>query len=787
MENMFDIKNGELKIPVRTLVEFLCRSGNIDNRFGGISDAAAMAAGSQAHRRIQRAMGPDYKSEVPLKYTEECDCYNIVIEGRADGIYEEDGISCIDEIKGTYKELGYINEADPVHRAQAMCYGYFYAVNNSLPQIGIRITYVNLDDDKIKYFKEIISFEDIENWFSGIINQLKKWGDYLKDHKNARNNSIKTLSFPFEYRKKQRELAVSVYKTIEKNSRLFIQAPTGIGKTLSTIFPSVKAIGENLGEKIFYLTAKTITRTAAQETYGILRKNGLIFSTITITAKEKICFMEDELKTECNPIACPYAKGHFDRINDALYDIITNENVITRDKVEEYANKHKVCPFEFSLDISYFTDGIICDYNYVFDPHVYLKRFFGDTTGGEYIFLVDEAHNLVERARNMYSATIYKEQFLAAKNLLKGFKTRLIGAIERCNKDMLLMKRECGDNYRVLDSAEVFSLDMQRLETQLQNFMENNRDYIYMKELLEFYFDVSHYNEMAEMTDNGYVIYNEHDKDGFKICLYCVNPADNLAKRLEKARASIFFSATLIPVKYYKELLTGNTDERAVYAMSPFDSGKRLLFVGKDVTSRYLRRDITEFTKIKNYICSVAKAKKGNYMVFFPSYAYMESVYGLFKPGEANIIKQGQDMDETSKEDFLKSFESSRDGELIGFCVMGGVFSEGIDLKHDSLIGVLVVGTGLPSINTQGELLKSYYDEKHNSGYEYAYVYPGMNKVLQAAGRVIRTQDDVGVIGLLDDRFLTERYRALFPVEWNDYVVTTVDSVQQEVLAFWKN
>lgn len=785
---MFDIKNGRLKISVRTLVEFICKSGDIDNRFGGVTDRNAMEAGSKAHRRIQKSMGPDYMAEVPFKFDIPGDDYDIAIEGRADGLFENDGLMTVDEIKGTYRDIRYITEPIYVHKAQAMCYAYFYAAAQKVESMKIRLTYVSLDTAEVKYFEEIIKTEQLEKWFDGIIAELKKWGDYLYAHHALRDESIGRLKFPFEYRPGQRKLAVDVYRAVSLGENLFIQAPTGVGKTISTVFPAVMTVGKGISDKIFYLTAKTITRTAAQDAFAVLRSEGLDFKTVTITAKDKVCFLQSDTGPECNPAVCPYARGHNDRVNDAVYDIITNENVIDRVKVEEYAKKHNVCPFEFCLDISYWMDGVICDYNYAFDPHVYLKRFFSDTEKGDYVFLVDEAHNLVDRARQMYSASVYKEDFLTVKKLVKGH-ARLTAALERCNRDLLEYKRMCETDYRVLEDDDKFAVDMQRLGEELTSFMEKNRDFMYMKELSEFYFTINHYNGIHDGLDENYIIYTEHTDNGFMLRLFCVNPSGCLGERIAMGRCAVFFSATLLPVNYYKELLGGSREGYAVYARSPFDRAKRLLAVGNDVTSRYTRRNAAEYARIKKYIIAAAEAKKGNYLVFFPSYKYMQDVAGLFdeREDDVKILIQQQDMNEEDKEKFLEAFDAKQSGgqSLLGFCVMGGVFSEGIDLKNDSLIGAVIVGTGLPSISTEGELLRDFYDSRENCGYEYAYMYPGMNKVMQAAGRVIRTVEDRGIILLLDDRFLRKQYRNIFPEEWDDCRVTDCGKVKQEILDFW--
>ena len=786
---MLQIKNNILKISVRNLVEFLCQRGDIDNRFSGVSDVSNMEAGRKAHRKIQKSMGPEYRAEVPLKLEIYGEDYNIVVDGRADGIFLAEEICYIDEIKGTGKELRYLTEPAYVHRAQAMCYAYIFGKMENLNKVGIRNTYINLETEEIKYFEEILTYEEIEKWFDDLIAQLRKWGDYVYTHNLDRNESLKKLEFPFEYRRGQRELAVNVYKSISLGKNLFIQAPTGVGKTISTVYPTVKSMGEGVCDKLFYLTAKTITRTAAEETFNHLRKGHACLKTATITAKDKICFMNEDGAVECNPVACPFAKGHYDRVNDAVFDIINNEDAISRLVIEEYAMKHRVCPFEFCLDITYWVDSVICDYNYVFDPRVHLKRFFAENDKRDYVFLVDEAHNLVDRGREMFSAAIIKEEILAVKHLVMGEGKRLSSCLEKCNRDMLGFKRLCDNRYLVLDDIDGFAFDMLRLGEELSIFMEKNRNFTNLKELREFFFKVNHFNSIYEEMDENYIVYAEHTNDGFVLKLFCVNPATKLSKRVNNAINAVFFSATLLPVNYYKELLSGDVNDYAVYADTVFDNNKRLLAIGKDVTSRYTKRNPEEYRRISEYIHKTVSARKGNYLVFFPSYKYMEDVYELMdKSPEIEYIVQHNKMTESDKEEFLKKFENNTGNRaLVGMCVMGGVFSEGIDLKKDFLIGAIVVGTGLPSIDTRQELLKDFFDKNNGNGYDYAYTYPGMNKVLQAAGRVIRTEEDCGIVILLDDRFTTKRYLSLFPREWDNYVVTDIGRVQEEILDFWND
>lgn len=776
----------QVRISVRALVEFVLRSGDIDNRRSGAAQKDAIAAGTRIHKKIQKRMGGNYRAEVPLKYAalDEEEDIELLVEGRADGIFEEDGIVTIDEIKGVYMDLERLTEPVAVHMAQAMCYGYFYCCDRNLDGVRIQLTYCNLETEEIRRFHEDRSKEELEAWFRSVIHEYFKWARYLCHHELQRNQSISGLEFPFPYREGQRDLAVAVYKTISRKKRLFIQAPTGIGKTLSTIFPAVQAMGAGKASKVFYLTAKTITRTVAEEAFRILRSRGLVFTAVTITAKEKLCPME---KAECNPEACPYAKGHFDRVNEAVFDILHLEQEMDRETVLRYAEKYRVCPFEFCLDISSWTDGIICDYNYVFDPNVRLKRYFADGASGDYLFLVDEAHNLVSRAREMYSASVYKEDFLEVKRIIKGKSPRLERQLDRCNKLLLSMKRECGD-WQLLEDVTGLAAGIMTTFSYMETFMEEFPEFPERETVLDFYFCLRDFLNVYEELDGHYRIYEENREDGsFLVRLFCVDPSRLLSGCMDQGASTILFSATLLPVRYYKTLLSGNQEDYAVYVNSPFPEENRLLMVAEDVSSRYTRRSPSEYRKVADYIRIVTQSRPGNYMVFFPSYQYMGEIEEILEeePLKADLLVQGQGMGEAEKAEFLEEFEKERSHSLAAFCVMGGVFSEGIDLKEERLIGVIVVGTGLPMVCVEQEVLKGYFDETEEKGFDFSYQYPGMNKVLQAAGRVIRTPEDRGVILLLDDRFLRRDHLELFPREWEHFQVVNRGNAARCLEDFW--
>ena len=778
-----------IRISVRNLVEFILREGDIDNRTGGGQDPENMQMGSRIHRKIQRQMGSDYQAEVPLKTEIVCDGFTLKIEGRADGLIHTKEQVMVDEIKGVLRELDRVQEPAGIHLAQAKCYASMVAEQEGLDEIGVQMTYCQMETEEVKRFQYSYQSNELKVWFDEVIRQYEKWAKFQIEWRKARNASIKGIEFPFPYRKGQRELAVSVYRTILRKKKLFIQAPTGVGKTISTVFPAVKAVGEELGEKIFYLTAKTITRTVAEQAFETLREQNLKFKVITLTAKEKICFCEE---TSCNPDDCPYAKGHFDRVNDAVYELLMQEDVMSREVLEAQARKHKVCPFEMALDVSTWVDGVICDYNYVFDPDARLRRFFAEGGAGGYLFLIDEAHNLVERGRQMYSAELCKEDFLAVKKLVKGEAPRFAKRLEACNKILLAMKKEC-ENYKVLDNISHFGIQLMNVLSETDRYLEECVDKEVRETVLDFYFQVRSFLNIYDGLDENYVVYTEYQENGrFVLKLFCVNPAANLQKCLDKGNSAVFFSATLLPIQYYKRLLSTEKDNYAVYIDSSFDTKKRLLMNGVDVSTRYTMRSREMYQRYAIYIFRVVKAKMGNYLIFFPSYRFMEDVYQEFTQllasdeEEMELVIQQKHMDEEERENFLRAFEMGREKSLIGFGVLGGIFSEGIDLTNEKLIGTLIIGTGLPQVCNEREILKSYFDQKGLYGFDYAYRYPGMNKVLQAAGRVIRTEDDRGVILLLDERFQREKGKEIFPKEWADCERCRLDIVEEKIRLFWE-
>ena len=810
---MQKITENIVRLSVRDLVEFVCRSGDIDTRRSGTRIQEAMLVGAEAHRRVQNAQGEEYQAEVSLKIevpiAEEGQAPEALlqIEGRADGVIvpEGEGETVIDEIKGVYRNIFEMEEPGQVHLAQAEVYAYILAKERALPSVGVRMTYIQLDPedkprkqpvvtDGIRYFTRSYTFPEIKKRFESYVNAYKKWVLFVVRHRKARKKSVTGFPFPYEYRPGQRKIVQQVYRTVDEGARLFVQAPTGIGKTLAMLYPSVQAVGQDLSDKIFYLTAKTVTAGVAEEGVALMEARGLRFSFIRITAKEKLC---PQTETVCDPLHCPRAKGHFDRVNEAVYDLITHEQAMNREKIEAYAEKYSVCPYEFSLDASYYADVVICDYNYAFAPHVRLQRYFAGGGDFPYILLMDEAHNLVDRARDMFSAQLVKEDVLAAKKLFGGQKT-ILKWLDKTNKLMLQLKREC-------EKVTVFTEDsfptallyaLQNLREAISRFMDRHPNYPESELITDFFFKVSDLLDTSAYISEGYVSYASFSEEGeFFLRLFCINPAERLMETLREVRAAVFFSATFLPVNYYKELLTGDREETAIYVDSPFDPKKRILLLGGDVSSRYNRRGPKEYRKIAEYLLLLSRTRRGNYLAFFPSHRFLQDVGEQLTEllsenaqDDVELLLQKRVMSEQDREDFLLEFaDTGRRRSLLGLCVMGGVFSEGIDLVHEQLIGVAIVGTGLPQVCVERELIRQYYEAQELNGFDYAYRFPGFNKVMQAAGRLIRTAEDEGVILLLDERFRYRENLQIFPREWADYTTTEISSADQKIRGFWES
>ncbi|WP_373285989.1 ATP-dependent DNA helicase [Pontibacillus salipaludis] len=748
----------ELRTSIRSLVEYVYRSGSLDRRF---KTTTALTEGTRAHQMVQSEYSEHDQKEVHLAYTHIAESIHIHIEGRCDGLLQEEDKITIDEIKSTSSSIYDIEEdSHPVHWAQAKCYAYIYVNQQELDEIDVQLTYVHLPSSERKQFVKSFSSVELREWFHTMIEQYIPYAKLMTEHRHSRQESIQQLSFPYPtFRTGQRKFAGAVYKTITDHKTLFAHAPTGTGKTISTLFPTIKAIGEGKAEQFFYLTAKTITRQAAEEALSLMEEKGLHFHTVTVTAKDKMCFTNEG----CQVDYCPFADGYYDRINEALLDLLSNETMIARDVIEHYARKHQVCPFEFSIDAAYHADAIICDYNYVFDPRVSFKRLWNETKK-KTTLLVDEAHNLVDRSQSMYSALITKSSFLQLKREYKSKNPHLYEAVHRIDQSLLALKKSMDEDQYMTTMAEIPDGIVESIEHFI-DLAELEIPYIEDSEslLIETYFMALSFVRISKLYDKSYVTYIRRYKSEVELKLFCVDPSSLLHKTTKGYGATVFFSATFAPFDYYKDMLGWTEGDYTFSIPSPFDRNNVDMYIQPTSTRFHDRVQSTD--SIVGTVLELIREKPGNYLVFFPSYVYMEQVFEKIQELDhpASVLLQTPQMTEQDREQYLAEFREERKDSLIGFAVLGGIFSEGVDLRGDRLNGVLVVSVGLPRLNDEQDIMKRYFDERGKNGFDYAYMYPGMNKVLQAAGRLIRTETDSGTIVLIDDRFIQQRYKSLLP------------------------
>ncbi|RED58037.1 helicase C-terminal domain-containing protein [Cohnella lupini] len=752
-------------LSVRGLVEYAFLSGSIDSGFRSMS---TLAEGTKAHQKIQKQYGEQDRKEVYLSAEIPHEDLLFVVDGRCDGLLiGEDGGITIDEIKSTARDVGAMTEEEsyPVHWAQAYVYAYMYALESGARRLRVRLTYVQVDTEEQRRFEREVTMEELVPYVERVVERYAPYARMLLRNKSERDESIAGLRFPFAaYREGQKRLVGSVYKAIEEGRKLFAKAPTGIGKTISTLYPAIKAIGLGKIQHIFYLTARTITRTAAEDALSLMNSQGLKLRSVTVTAKDKICFRDE---VDCRKEMCPYADGYYDRINDAILDLLDNETLIRREEIEKYARKHMVCPFEMSLDAAYGADAVICDYNYLFDPRVSLKRLTGERKH-ETVLLVDEAHNLIDRAREMYSAELNKKDFLELEREFKGMRKDVHATARAINKWFIEERKRAeggdvvskGSPGDLLDIAEAFVVQAERELTAGSSSLK----------LLEAYFATLSFIRIGKLYDASYVTYTEVERNDVRLKMFCMNPAQLLKQMGKGFRAHVFFSATLSPLNYFMDMLGAEEEDYSVTLGSPFAKEQWEVSIAP-ISTRYVDREETQ-GRLVDLLCGLVAKRSGNYLFFFPSYAYMNGVYEVFMANNdyarIRVLLQTSNMAEEERESFLAAFSADNTQSLVGFAVMGGIFSEGIDLVGDRLTGVAVVGVGMPQLGLERNLIKSYFDDEGRNGFDYAYVYPGINKVLQAGGRLIRSERDRGVLALIDDRYLQSKYNRLLPEEWRE-------------------
>jgi len=770
-----------LQIPVRTLVEGVLRAGDLDMRF---TSPGRSLEGIRIHQKIQRQRPAGYQPEVPVSLEAETPDLVLVVGGRIDGVMETDGFTLVEEIKSTTMDLDLLaDRRDPCHWGQAKVYAYLLASERNLEAVAVRLTYCHMDTAETVEQVEQLTFDELEAFFQDLVRRYMQWATTLIRWRQHRDATITDLAFPFAYRDGQRAMAVAAYRTIRDGGQALIQAATGIGKTMAVLFPAIKTMGAGETDRIFFLTARNTGKVAAVQALKLLQEKGLACKRVCLTAKDQICFCPD---AACAPDQCRYAKGHFDRLAAALQDAFSHDN-LDREAIEAAARSHRVCPFEFSLELARWADCIICDYNYAFDPRVYLRRFF-DEENGAYAFLVDEAHNLVDRSREMFSAGLRKTALLELRRAVKSHLPSVYRAAGKINTWMLKARKQTA----AAGGFRSESVRPEGLESLLRVFLRSaerwlvkNQPASYRDLVMERYFEVNAFLRVWERYDHSYVSCYHAGGGELAVKLFCLDPAGQLKAALQRCRAAVFFSATLTPAGYFQEILGCTPDTTRMAIGSPFPCDRLRVFVARDIVTYYKQRQAS-IAPICRLVRSFIGQKRGNYLCFFPSYAYMAMVAEQFvaEGTRLRILIQSPEMDEAERARFLDSFSESNRETLLGFAVMGGVFGEGVDLVGERLSGAIIVGVGLPGISPERDLIRGYFDEQ-DKGFDYAYRYPGVNRVLQAAGRVIRTSRDKGALLLLDRRFGNPGYRQLLPSHWPIAEIQSNRQLERHLTTFW--
>ncbi len=744
---------------------------------------------------------------VLLTHTEEYHGIRFMVRGLADAVTEEEGRLVVEETKSIKgHRLSRAAREDAYSRLR--CYAHFLCAERDLPAALLRVRAINAASGEAELFTEQVSRQELAAFFEGLLARIEPFAKYERLRREELIPSVRHIDFPYASpREGQIDLAEATFRAIRQGKRLFANAPTGIGKTMSVLYPAVKALGYGFCERVFYLTAKASTRREAYAAAGKLFEAGARLRTVILYAKEQMCLCESGCRegnaSHCTPEHCPYAAGYYDRVDGALLALLSKQNGFPMRALLEAGKQYRVCPYELSLDLSEWCEIIICDYNYVFDPAAYLRRYFDRSEGerGEYAFLIDEAHNLPDRARDMHSAILAGEVFervlaqvdpMADAELeadLGGWVLRFRGLAALCTEHRT--KNEDGtESGYYLNRAPLPQLGEESLllSKKLDTLLRTTPQHPLAAELADLSARLRRFASLSEYYDERFLTYILLENGRLELRLICLDPAGVVHSALGRAKAAVLFSATLTPLDYFVDVLGGGRGAQRLLLDSPYDPERLSVTVASGVSTRMEDR-ARSYKKISSLIAAAVSAKAGNYMVYFPSYEYMEHVLDVFRaryPGVCCIV-QKRHMTVAEREAFLGEFKDDEGRLRVGFCVLGGSFSEGVDLPGSRLIGAVIVGVGIPGLSDERNILRDYYENKCERGYDYAYTFPGMNRVLQAAGRVIRREEDRGIVVLIDDRYAEEPYLHLYPTHWQNPVAAgNAAALARRVQQFWE-
>ena len=771
-----------LSLSVHELVDPLLRKGDIDSR---IYNDETMALGSKIHASFQKKQGKEYLSEVSLNETFLRPLGTITLQGRADGIIEGGEYPLIDEIKSTVAPLEEFYQTQKEwHYGQAYCYALMYGHSHKKDKMGVRITYISQIDGKEIKKENVLSIEELEAKVYSYIDQYLSFYENIKKHEIAVKESAEKLTFPYPtFRAVQREMAKYIYSVCVNEGTFFCEAPTGIGKTMSALYPAIKSLAYSKKSKIFYLTAKSTGRESAFEALSLLKRKGLVFRDSLLRAKDKMCFSPSKA---CNPDECPFTKRYYEKLREVVREELLSSHRFSIDYVEEIARKKEMCPFELQLDLSLYSDIVICDFNYFFDPFVHLDRYFGgETDSSDYIVLIDEAHNLIERANDMYSASLSLSLTKKAKKEIPSKK--LVGLKRSIGKFEKFLKEENQAGEKEWISYETLP---KVAKSALNSFLDHRKDIIKEKHVSlgkdykDFSREAYRFLSLLEDYSQNSLLYFKKGNDP-SLSLLCLDPSSYLRESLDKVKSKAIFSATLSPIEFYMDEIN---DEKAPYLLlpSPFPKENFSLLLAPMVSTRYKDREKT-MDEVTKYLEAFVDEKIGNYFLYFPSYEYLLAIKEKLSFKHAAVFTQEKNMNEDERNLFLSQFEKNPTHTSVGLLTIGGAFSEGVDLVGNRLEGVAVVGIGLPTISYERNKMKEFFEEKEGKGFEYAYMDPGINHVMQAVGRLIRSESDKGVALLIDERYLSSEYHEIFARRYPNYqVVTSSSEVKEKLKAIYE-
>ena len=794
------------ELSVKELCERAFLGGSLDTAYRANTDALP----SGIYEKLQREADGFYDPEKELTNTSLSNGLYYYVTGQF-GVISGAGASVVDLVKGV-RGMDFVAPPKEMFLAELKCLSYFYALKNDLEAVNARLTYVNTDNEKTKCFKYRYKLSELKEFYFSLLKRISFHGEFVRDHTEIELPTAATVAFPYpELREGQEIMIKEAYSAIKKGKRFFAEAPTGTGKTVSALYPAIRALGEGYCDKIFYLTSKASTRSEAYRAVGKLHEAGAKIRVAVITAKEQVCSCGARLsgltgKTNlCNSKDCENARGYYDRAEAAIKELISGGNGYPRKLICDTAKKYGICPYELSLDLSELCDVIICDYNYAFDPSVYFKRYFDgdDFKEKRYVFLIDEAHNLADRARDMYSAELRLSDLTRVFSALDGAYPEcadVASGIESLAAAFWSLRRLCKDNLTkdsagmemgfFMSSSPVESIDKQILlfKNKADTWLKKNRNHEMFDTISSLLQKVRKYTVVKECFDKGFRSYVEVNRGDITVKIYCLDPSPLMDSLLNRARASVLFSATLTPREYFTDVLGGRKNTVDISLPSPFARENLCVAVASYLSTRFedRKKNAARFAAI---IAASVCSKHGNYIAYFPSYACLEEVLGVFRKKYPNVdvVVQKQGMSIREREEFLGAFKNDTGHLRVGFCVLGGAFAEGVDLPGSRLIGVIIFGVGLPGLSNERNIIQEYFDMNMGNGYDYAYTYPGMNNVLQAAGRVIRRDDDRGIVVLADDRYGTPKYRELFPDHWtNAKYAENAQSLAEIIRRFWE-